>query len=176
MQARMLRTKPGSSPVSRKSWTRMTRNPESNQAVASSSVKDSPPKTRQDNKPIDSPEQTNATTAKQDYSSMLMSREKAVKDLRKEKERKAAKTLAIITGVFIICWLPFFVLVFLQAVLNQPVSKLLSSLFLWLGYVNSLLNPVIYTIFSPDFRSTFKRMLPCQRKSRTRNADKVFPS
>ncbi len=33
------------------------------------------------------------------------------------------------------------------------------SLFLWLGYFNSTLNPIIYTVFSPEFRQAFQRIL-----------------
>ena len=33
------------------------------------------------------------------------------------------------------------------------------SLIAWLGYVNSLLNPLIYTVFNPDFRRAFRRIL-----------------
>ena len=35
--------------------------------------------------------------------------------------------------------------------------------FVWLGYANSALNPVIYTIFNVDFRRAFRRILhrPC---------------
>lgn len=82
-------------------------------------------------------------------------------NLAARKERKTAKILAIITGVFIICWLPFFVTVLLMAIcpLYVQVSDMLFSILLWLGYVNSLLNPIIYTIFSPDFRNAFKRLL-----------------
>ena len=29
----------------------------------------------------------------------------------------------------------------------------------WLGYSNSALNPVIYTVFNKDFRRAFKRIL-----------------
>ncbi|KAK0166243.1 hypothetical protein PV328_004682 [Microctonus aethiopoides] len=77
-----------------------------------------------------------------------------------KRERKAAKTLAIITGAFVACWLPFFVITLGQAICSvcKP-PDILASAFLWLGYFNSTLNPVIYTIFSPEFRQAFKRML-----------------
>lgn len=29
----------------------------------------------------------------------------------------------------------------------------------WLGYINSFVNPVIYTIFNPEFRKAFKKIM-----------------
>lgn len=78
-----------------------------------------------------------------------------------KRERKAAKTLAIITGAFVVCWLPFFLMALLLPLCGETCSlnDKVASLFLWLGYFNSTLNPVIYTIFSPEFRQAFKRIL-----------------
>uniref|UniRef100_A0A0A9WDL6 5-hydroxytryptamine receptor n=3 Tax=Lygus hesperus TaxID=30085 RepID=A0A0A9WDL6_LYGHE len=80
-----------------------------------------------------------------------------------KRERKAAKTLAIITGAFVICWLPFFIMAILLPVCNMyqvcVLNEYLFAFFLWLGYFNSTLNPIIYTIFSPEFRHAFKRLL-----------------
>jgi len=85
-----------------------------------------------------------------------------------KRERKAAKTLAIITGAFVVCWLPFFILAILLPVCKTcEVNPHLISFFLWLGYLNSTLNPIIYTIFSPEFRNAFKRIL-CGRKASIR--------
>lgn len=87
--------------------------------------------------------------------------------IESKRERKAAKTLAIITGAFIICWLPFFVMALYDAICppdscqsqTHPRPKFVPSLMLWLGYFNSTLNPIIYTIFSPEFRQAFKKIL-----------------
>ncbi|XP_050074200.1 5-hydroxytryptamine receptor-like [Anopheles maculipalpis] len=80
--------------------------------------------------------------------------------LEAKRERKAAKTLAIITGAFVVCWLPFFLTALLLPLCEScTINDTVSSLFLWLGYFNSTLNPVIYTIFSPEFRQAFKRIL-----------------
>lgn len=80
--------------------------------------------------------------------------------LEAKRERKAAKTLAIITGAFVVCWLPFFLVALLMPLCESCyINDKLASFFLWLGYFNSTLNPVIYTIFSPEFRQAFKRIL-----------------
>lgn len=77
-----------------------------------------------------------------------------------KRERKAAKTLAIITGAFVVCWLPFFIMALLMPLCEScSINDYIASFFLWLGYFNSTLNPVIYTIFSPEFRQAFKRIL-----------------
>ncbi|XP_017839703.1 5-hydroxytryptamine receptor 2B [Drosophila busckii] len=80
--------------------------------------------------------------------------------LEAKRERKAAQTLAIITGAFVICWLPFFVMALTMSLCKDcEIHPAIASLFLWLGYFNSTLNPVIYTIFNPEFRRAFKRIL-----------------
>ncbi|KAL3315500.1 5-hydroxytryptamine receptor [Cichlidogyrus casuarinus] len=77
-----------------------------------------------------------------------------------KRERKAARTLAIITGCFLSCWLPFS----LTALINPlcptfHVPDELRDVLNWLGFINSLLNPIIYTIFSPDFRNAFRKII-----------------
>ncbi|KAK2585379.1 hypothetical protein KPH14_010054 [Odynerus spinipes] len=77
------------------------------------------------------------------------------------KERKASTTLGIIMSAFIVCWLPFFVLALVRPFLSNPdaIPAFLSSLFLWLGYCNSLLNPIIYVTLNRDFRKPFREIL-----------------
>ncbi|KAL3270199.1 hypothetical protein HHI36_009255 [Cryptolaemus montrouzieri] len=85
-----------------------------------------------------------------------------------KRERKAAKTLAIITGAFVLCWLPFFIMAVLLPINANLFEKYLVSFFLWLGYFNSTLNPIIYTIFSPEFRHAFKKILCGRNYARRR--------
>lgn len=75
-------------------------------------------------------------------------------------ETKAAKTVGIIVGGFIICWLPFFTAYLIRAFCNDTcVPSILMSIFTWLGYCNSAINPVIYGLFSRDFRRAFKTIV-----------------
>ncbi|KAK3108104.1 hypothetical protein FSP39_001281 [Pinctada imbricata] len=79
--------------------------------------------------------------------------------LEMKRERKAARTLGIITGTFIVCWLPFFVNALVEPINEVQIPEALRMVVNWLGYLNSLLNPIIYTIFSPDFRNAFRKIL-----------------
>ncbi|XP_048518876.1 5-hydroxytryptamine receptor [Dendroctonus ponderosae] len=99
------------------------------------------------------------------------SRRDKKESLEAKRERKAAKTLAIITGAFVMCWLPFFILALLMPLCGAActISEFIMSFALWLGYFNSTLNPVIYTIFNPEFRQAFKRILCGARRQRSRN-------
>jgi 5-hydroxytryptamine receptor 1 len=76
------------------------------------------------------------------------------------REKKAATTLAVITVSFVVCWLPFFLNAVVRPVCGEScqLPHTIESFFLWLGYANSTLNPLIYTIFSPDFRNAFKKL------------------
>lgn len=74
-------------------------------------------------------------------------------------ETKAAKTLGIIVGGFIVCWLPFFTLYVIRAFCDSCIPPVLFSVMFWLGYCNSAINPMIYAMFSKDFRFAFKRII-----------------
>jgi 5-hydroxytryptamine receptor 7 len=74
------------------------------------------------------------------------------------KERKASTTLGIIMSAFTVCWLPFFILALVKPLTGAEYHTL-SSIFLWLGYANSLLNPIIYATLNRDFRKPFQEIL-----------------
>ncbi|XP_020569455.1 5-hydroxytryptamine receptor 1D [Oryzias latipes] len=80
------------------------------------------------------------------------------------RERKATKTLGIILGAFIVCWLPFFVGTLVLAICKECwFHPILFDLFTWLGYLNSLINPVIYTAFNDEFKQAFQKLIKCRR-------------
>ena len=86
--------------------------------------------------------------------------EREKRRLARKKEKRATLILGLIMGSFIACWLPFFFLYIVKPLfpnLNIPIQAF--AIAFWLGYMNSALNPVIYTVFNKDFRRAFRRIL-----------------
>lgn len=96
-----------------------------------------------------------------------------------KKETKVLKTLSIIMGVFVFCWLPFFVLNCIVPFCDMDdqsespcVSDTTFNIFVWFGWANSSLNPVIYA-FNADFRRAFSTILGCNRFCPTSTVEAV---
>ncbi|XP_048392355.1 5-hydroxytryptamine receptor 1B-like [Stegostoma tigrinum] len=80
------------------------------------------------------------------------------------RERKATKTLGIILGAFIVCWLPFFIITLVLPICKEACwfHHAIFDFFNWLGYLNSLINPIIYTMSNEDFKQAFHKLIRCR--------------
>ncbi|XP_025026695.1 5-hydroxytryptamine receptor 1B [Python bivittatus] len=83
------------------------------------------------------------------------------KKLMAARERKATKTLGIILGAFIVCWLPFFIITLVLPICKDACwfHMAIFDFFTWLGYLNSLINPIIYTMSNEDFKQAFHKLI-----------------
>ncbi|XP_043924882.1 histamine H2 receptor [Protopterus annectens] len=92
------------------------------------------------------------------------------------KEHKATVTLAAVMGAFIICWFPYFTVFVYQGVSGQKADTILFSVVLWLGYINSALNPILYGALNRDFRMAYQRLLRCRRIGLVHEDSNITPS
>ncbi|GFR60887.1 alpha-2B adrenergic receptor [Elysia marginata] len=91
--------------------------------------------------------------------------ERQKRKLAKARERRATVVLGLVMAAFILCWLPFFSLYLASAFCAGCIPGMVFSVFFWIGYCNSALNPIIYTVFNRDFRRAFQKIL-CGRRTR----------
>ncbi|XP_056138777.1 trace amine-associated receptor 1-like [Lampris incognitus] len=71
-------------------------------------------------------------------------------------QRKATKTLAIIMGAFLSFWAPFFICNIIDPVISYSTPAELFEILVWVGYLNSTVNPLIYAFFYSWFRKAFR--------------------
>ena len=107
--------------------------------------------------------------------SMLVSRRYAMFRHVQLPNQKAIRTLGVILGTFIACWLPFMLFALIKPLyetitelqgskrqLNAPIW--VDSVLLWIGYTSSMLNPLIYSKFNREFRAPFREVICCRCK------------
>ncbi|XP_007952311.1 histamine H1 receptor [Orycteropus afer afer] len=79
--------------------------------------------------------------------------------LQANREWKAARQLGFIMAAFILCWIPYFIYFMVIAFCKSCFNEQVHMFTIWLGYINSTLNPLIYPLCNENFKKTFKKIL-----------------
>ncbi|KAM3857539.1 LOW QUALITY PROTEIN: 5-hydroxytryptamine (serotonin) receptor 2C, G protein-coupled-like 1 [Diretmus argenteus] len=83
-------------------------------------------------------------------------------------EKRASKVLGIVFFLFLIMWCPFFItnvtVVLCRGSCNEPLLAELLNVFVWVGYISSGVNPLVYTLFNRTYRRAFSSYIRCRYK------------
>ncbi|XP_027857671.1 histamine H1 receptor [Xiphophorus couchianus] len=101
----------------------------------------------------------NGVTLKQAWHRFIDQSRHRIQSLRIHKEHKAAKQLGFIIAAFLLCWIPYFIVFMVMAFCPECVHHDLHMFTIWLGYINSTLNPFIYPLCNGNFKRVFKNIL-----------------
>ncbi|XP_076874293.1 trace amine-associated receptor 1-like [Brachyhypopomus gauderio] len=72
-----------------------------------------------------------------------------------KEQSKATKTLSVIMGVFLSLWTPFFICNVIDPFMGYSIPSVLFDMLVWIGYLNSTCNPIVYALFYKWFRKAF---------------------
>ncbi|KAG9263133.1 trace amine-associated receptor 13c-like [Astyanax mexicanus] len=75
-------------------------------------------------------------------------------------EIKAAKTLGLVIFAYLSCWIPVYICSL--SIESMTTSSIVWTVFGWLVYINSSLNPLMYAIFYPWFRTSVNFIVSCR--------------
>lgn len=93
----------------------------------------------------------------------------SVKHKYELRERRATKRMAMIMACFCFCWWPFLFMYTIRSFCKScSLDMHFQAAIIWLGYANSSLNPILYTIFNDDFRKAFHKIVFCKKSSHNR--------
>lgn len=82
-----------------------------------------------------------------------------VKNFLLASEMRAAKTLAVVMGAFVISWGPFFIINIVYGFCPRCVTAESVVVAKWMHYTNSLFNPIVYACMNKEFRKAFCMIL-----------------
>lgn len=78
------------------------------------------------------------------------------------RDRKAAKKLFILVFAFVICWCPYTLFTLIRALCSQEdkcIPPIIYEITFWLLWVNSTINPLLYSFLHVKFRKAFYDIL-----------------
>ncbi|KAI3376202.1 hypothetical protein L3Q82_016710 [Scortum barcoo] len=90
-------------------------------------------------------------------------------------ERRASKVLGIVFFLFLIMWCPFFItnvtFVLCRGSCNESLLHDLLNVFVWVGYISSGVNPLVYTLFNKTYRRAFSSYISHGKEGMDRNSN-----
>uniref|UniRef100_A0A9J7Z293 Trace amine associated receptor 18e n=1 Tax=Cyprinus carpio carpio TaxID=630221 RepID=A0A9J7Z293_CYPCA len=79
--------------------------------------------------------------------------------VKRKSDSKAALTLGIIVTVYLLCYIPFYLLYITAVTTAKEISSSMMTFLAWTLYANSGVNPLIYALFYRWFKISVKRIL-----------------
>ncbi|XP_072024897.1 D(2) dopamine receptor-like [Amphiura filiformis] len=91
------------------------------------------------------------------------------------REQRSVTILAAILLAFICTWTPFFCFMAVHGIqiYNFQIDPTTLHLFHWLGWFNSILNPLLYASLKSDFRKAFKKICTRTEHRRQKREKKI---
>ncbi|XP_026789329.2 5-hydroxytryptamine receptor 2A [Pangasianodon hypophthalmus] len=88
-------------------------------------------------------------------------------------EQKASKVLGVVFFLFVVMWCPFFItnvmaVACASSACDPALMTGLLNVFVWVGYLSSAVNPLVYTLFNKTYRAAFARYMRCQYREASR--------
>ncbi|XP_078413701.1 somatostatin receptor type 1-like [Cetorhinus maximus] len=77
---------------------------------------------------------------------------------RRRSEKKITRMVLMVVTVFVICWMPFYVVQLANVFLSR-LDTTVTHLCVILSYANSCANPILYGFLSDNFKRSFQRIL-----------------
>ncbi|NXL78790.1 SSR4 protein, partial [Leptocoma aspasia] len=78
---------------------------------------------------------------------------------RRRSEGKLTRLVVTVVAMFVVCWLPFYVVQLLELLLPGRLDASAHNASLLLSYSNSCANPILYGLLSENFRNSFHGVL-----------------
>lgn len=94
-------------------------------------------------------------------------------------EQKASKVLGVVFLLFVVMWCPFFITNVLAVVCRPDACPpglmgVLLNIFVWVGYLSSAVNPLVYTLFNRTYRAAFLRYVRCRYRPEKKNLQLIL--
>lgn len=94
----------------------------------------------------------------------LLNDDKKVKKKRM-KDLQLSLTLFIVVVVFVLCWLPYCIVMLITTFSNYSVSSPVWTSVLFGGFLNSGCNPITYGVINREIRNNYKKLLAKIKKA-----------
>ena len=81
------------------------------------------------------------------------------------RDRKTARSLAILVGIFLLTWAPYEICAMVNPMCDFCIPGTVFDIVFWLLWVNSTINPFLYALLQVRFRRAFVGILQCRGTS-----------